>query len=101
MPFKDRLKALREAAGLSQEGLAREAGLSTSGVAKLERLPMGPSWDTAVKLANALGFSLDAFKDEAPPADKADKPQRGRKAAGGAATAEGGPEKPKGRKQRG
>ena len=89
MAFKDRLKMLREAAGLTQEGLARAAGLSTSGVAKLERLPMGPSWDTAVKLADALGVSLDAFRDEAegrPEAAADPKPSRAKEKpdAGGA-----------------
>ncbi len=81
MPFKNRLKALREAAGLTQEGLARAAGLSTSAVAKLERLPMGPTWDTAVKLADALGVRLDDFRDKAdgPAEGMAPKKPRGRK----------------------
>ncbi len=73
MAFSDRLRALRIAAGLTQEGLARAADLSTTTVAKLERLPMGPAWETVVKLAEALGVSLDAFKD-APAADPSIKP---------------------------
>jgi transcriptional regulator with XRE-family HTH domain len=68
MAFSDRLKALRKAAGLTQEALARAADLSSATVAKLERLPMGPAWDTAVKLADALGVSLDAFRDGEAPA---------------------------------
>ncbi len=73
MAFKDKLRALRELAGLSQDGLARAAGVSTSTVVKLEHGPLAPSWDTAVKLAAALGVSLDAFKD-APAADVAEGP---------------------------
>ena len=37
---------------------------------------MGPAWETVVKLAEALGVSLDAFKD-APAADPASsRPRR-------------------------
>ena len=43
---------------------------------------MGPSWDTAVKLAETLGVSLDAFKDRAdapaPEAAPAKKPRKRR-----------------------
>jgi transcriptional regulator with XRE-family HTH domain len=76
MPFNERLKALRTAAGLTQDGLARVAGLTVSTVAKLERPNKEPSWDTAVKLAKALGVSLDDFTDEATP------PAKGRKLKG-------------------
>ena len=84
MPFNEKLQALRKAAGLTQEGLARKAGLSTSAVVKLEQPNKEPVWTTAVKLADALGVSLDAFKDgadlpapEAAPAKK----RRGKKGA--------------------
>ena len=73
--FKDKLRALRELAGLSQDGLARAAGVSTSTVVKLEHGPLDPSWDTAVKLAEALGVSLDAFKDGAAAGAPAAKPE--------------------------
>ena len=66
MTFGERLKELREAAALSQDGLARQAGLSTSTVAKIERLDMDPSWTTVQALARALGVSTEAFQDEAP-----------------------------------
>ena len=79
MAFKNRLKALRQAAGLTQEGLARAAGLSTSAVAKLERLPMGPAWDTAVKLADALGVRLDDFRDEAQTSSESVAPKKRRR----------------------
>jgi transcriptional regulator with XRE-family HTH domain len=59
MAFHERLKSLRDAAGLSQEALARAAGISTSAVTKLEQSGKEPSWNTAKKLAKALGVSLD------------------------------------------
>lgn len=66
--FSDRLKELREAAGLSQQDLADQAGLNRFGIAKLEQGVREPSWSTVVALAKALGVSLDDFLD--PPAKK-------------------------------
>ena len=63
MSFSERLRELRKKAGLSQDGLAKAAGLSTDTISKLERPGKEPAWDTAVKLAAALGVQLDAFKD--------------------------------------
>ena len=63
MSFSEQLRELRKKAGLSQDGLAKAAGLSTDTVSKLERPGKEPAWDTAVKLAAALGVQLDAFKD--------------------------------------
>jgi transcriptional regulator with XRE-family HTH domain len=73
MTFGGRLKELREAAGLSQDGLARQAGLSTSTVAKIERLDIDPSWTTVQALAKALGVDCTAFQDEGPAAPKKGK----------------------------
>lgn len=68
MPFNDRLKHLREVAGLTQDSLAKAAGLTVSTVAKLERPGKEPAWTTAVKLADALGVRLDDFRDAGGPA---------------------------------
>jgi transcriptional regulator with XRE-family HTH domain len=65
MPFGYRLRTLREAAGLTQEGLARRADLSHSGVSKLETAGIDPSWSTVIRLAKALGVNASAFEDEA------------------------------------
>jgi transcriptional regulator with XRE-family HTH domain len=73
MTFGERLKELREAAGLSQDGLARAAGLSTSTVAKIERLDIDPSWTTVQALAKALAVSTEAFQEDAPPPAKKGK----------------------------
>jgi transcriptional regulator with XRE-family HTH domain len=63
--FGKRLKQLREAAGLTQEGLARAAGLSTSAVARIEQRGKDPAWSTVQRLARALGVALSAFEPEA------------------------------------
>jgi transcriptional regulator with XRE-family HTH domain len=64
--FGKRLRALRDEAELTQEGLARFAGLSVSSVAKLEAGAVAPSFATACKLARALGVSVAAFDDDEP-----------------------------------
>jgi len=62
VPFRpDRLKALREAKGLSQEQLAKLAGLSHSLIAKSEHGKNLPRSDTLDKLAQALDCTIDYF----------------------------------------
>lgn len=53
-----RLKRMRKAAGLSQEGLARKAGLSLGYIARLEIGRHDPTVSTVRKLAKALGVSV-------------------------------------------
>lgn len=59
MPWRKRVGAnvrrLRKAMGVSQEGLAHEAGMSMRYLAGLERGEENPSLDFLVKLADALG----------------------------------------------
>src|SRR5262245_11434708 len=62
--FADRLKQLREAAGLTQPELADRASMNRFGVAKLEQGVREPSWATVQALARALGVSVLAFADE-------------------------------------
>lgn len=59
--FADRLKELREAKGLSQDGLAKLANLAVSGITKLERGIAEPHWPTVVQLARALECSPADF----------------------------------------
>lgn len=55
-----RLRALREAKGWSQEELARRAGgLSSGTIRNIEKYGALPGTATALKLAEALGVSLD------------------------------------------
>src|SRR5262249_28330966 len=71
--FGARLKQLREAAGLSQQGLAVAAGMNLFGVAKLERGINGPTWGSVLALAGALKVSCEAFviEDRADPSARA------------------------------
>jgi transcriptional regulator with XRE-family HTH domain len=72
MAFGEQLRRLRGAAGLTQEALARKAGVTVKTVHNLERRAGwgGRSWQTAVKLAEALGVSLDEFRDRPAAAPK-------------------------------
>jgi transcriptional regulator with XRE-family HTH domain len=65
--FGDRLRELRRRGGLTQQGLARRAGLSVSTVARLEQGGL-PSPATVAALARALGVRDGALRDppEAP-----------------------------------
>ena len=74
--FTARLKELRRTAGLSQEQLARAAGLTLGGVTKLEQGVTAPTWATVRALAKALGVSCAAFEEA--PARGAGPAARGR-----------------------
>ena len=59
--FADRLKELREAAGLSQYALAQRSGLSGVAIARLERSERQPAWETVRRLARALNVAVGEF----------------------------------------
>jgi len=59
-PHLKNLKKLRNKKGWSQERLAREAGISYITLVKIERGNIqNPKLETLIKLAKALGISLD------------------------------------------
>ena len=58
------LAKIRKRKGWSQEKLAREAGISYNTLIKIERGGIdNPKIRTAIKLADALGVSLDKLVD--------------------------------------
>ena len=59
--FADRLKELREGAGLSQQALADKSGMTREGIAQLETRRRKPSWESVVALCQALDVGCDAF----------------------------------------
>jgi transcriptional regulator with XRE-family HTH domain len=54
-----RLQELRKAAGFSQSGLAREAGVPVTTLQGWERARRMPRLEAAIKLADALQITLD------------------------------------------
>jgi len=59
------LKKLRNKKGWSQERLAREAGISYNTLIKIERGGIkNPRLETLIKLAKALGVSIDVLIKE-------------------------------------
>jgi transcriptional regulator with XRE-family HTH domain len=90
--FSGRLRELREATGLSRQGLADKAGMKLGGIRDLEQGRNKPSWETVLALCQALGVPCDAFTQE--PAEQSPaKPGRPRKATAADQVDE--PEKPK------
>ncbi len=72
--FGGRVRALRRAEGLSQQGLAERAGVNWKYVGAIERGERNPSLDVIARLARGLGTTLDQLfyfgADRAVPADR-------------------------------
>jgi transcriptional regulator with XRE-family HTH domain len=68
-----RLYELRQAAGLTQEALARKADVGTDAVRNWEKGRRTPGLDMAVKLADALECSLDELAGRVAPKKKGGK----------------------------
>ena len=62
--FGKRLRILRERAGLSQTELAFRCNLEQPHISRWERGGAEPRFESLVQLANALGVSLDEFREE-------------------------------------
>jgi transcriptional regulator with XRE-family HTH domain len=78
--FKDVLQNLRKEAGLTQQQLAKRAGLPVGSLRGHEQGQRIPSWPSVVKLAKALGVSTDAFAgcDEVKAPKKGSRPGKGK-----------------------
>jgi transcriptional regulator with XRE-family HTH domain len=60
-PFGERLRQLRQERELSQEALGERCERCQQAISKLEKGKNGPHWDTALRIAAALGVGLDAL----------------------------------------
>lgn len=60
--FGAKLRQFREDAGLTQKDLGEAVGMLPQAIARLES-GKTPSWESAVKIAEALERSLDEFLD--------------------------------------
>ena len=54
----EKIKSLRLARGISQNQLAKSAGISQAGLSAIESTTKSPSVDTLGRVADALGISL-------------------------------------------
>src|SRR5438874_2221094 len=61
--FGQRLQDLRQEGGLSQSQLAERANLPLATIQGYEQGRREPLWSVAVRLARALGVSIDQFAD--------------------------------------
>ena len=65
-----RVKALRLAAGLSQQELADRAGLNRTHIGRIEDGAFGSQVETIQQIAEALGMSVDIVDDRLVGLDK-------------------------------
>src|SRR5436190_23101377 len=70
--FDNRVKALRQARGWTQDELARAAGLSRTGISAIEAARLVPSVAAALGLARALGCTVEGIFGSQPVADGAE-----------------------------
>lgn len=75
--FGERLRELREAAGLSQAELARRTGIAQQSIAVWEAGKSDPGWSKVMKLAEALGVDCRAFQDQPAKVKKSPKRKKG------------------------
>src|SRR5262245_10931682 len=68
----NRVKALRQARGWTQDELARAAGLSRTGVSAIEAARLVPSVAAALGLARALGCQVEDLFGDAPASSRAE-----------------------------
>jgi transcriptional regulator with XRE-family HTH domain len=73
MEFREKLRRAMQRQGLNQQQLARKAGVSDSEVSRILGGKSRPGLDNALRLARAVGVSLDFLADEAEEVD----PSRG------------------------
>ena len=57
-----RLRELRTAAGLTCYALARRAGMAPISISRIESGERACSWETAVRLAEALDVGVEKFR---------------------------------------
>ena len=61
--FGRQLRAIREAAGMTQAELGRKAGMLPHVVARLEAGQREPGWQTVLRLADALGAAVGEVRE--------------------------------------
>jgi transcriptional regulator with XRE-family HTH domain len=62
MRFGERLRELRESAGLTQQQLADAAGVPVGSIRNYEQGHREPYWNVVYRLVPALGVNCDAFQ---------------------------------------
>ena len=80
MSIGDKVRATRKAAGISQEEVARRAGVSLNVINRLERgVILDPHYSTLRGIARALGVPVEDLVREPAPAGKAEAPETGQR----------------------
>ncbi len=80
--FGEKLRELRDAAGMTQTALSEAAGVPIGTVRDYEQGVRDPLLSNAQRLAKALGVSLDVFPPTVPRPKKGRGKARGKKGGG-------------------
>lgn len=76
MTFAERLRTLREEAGMTQAQLAEAADLPIGSIRNYEQGHREPLWSAVFKLADAMGVSCEVFRECVPPPKGDPTPKR-------------------------
>lgn len=76
--FGRRLRFHRERLGLTLTEVGERSGMAYSAVARLERGEREPTWATFKRIADALGLTLDDFREPRQAAEDAGGRQTGK-----------------------
>jgi transcriptional regulator with XRE-family HTH domain len=98
--FGERLRRLREKAGLTQDQLTAASGVNLWTLRGYEQNRREPGWKVAIHLAKALNVAVEAFADCVSQDDQAGRNGEPPKSAKPRTAAEG-PRKPRGRREKG
>jgi transcriptional regulator with XRE-family HTH domain len=79
MGFAQRLRELRDRAGLSEAKLAEASGVSFASIHEYGLGRRKPSFEAVGKIARALGVSCEAFMNDGQPAEEKPKRKKGGK----------------------
>ena len=72
--YAERIRTLRIRAGLSQQELGRQLGVSAVAVGKWERGQTQPDIHSLTRMADIFGTTIDDLCDHAVPSTRADSP---------------------------
>jgi DNA-binding XRE family transcriptional regulator len=82
--FGEKLRQLRDRAGLTQQQLAEASGVNLWTIRGYEQGRREPNWKVAIHLAHALGVKVEAFanctsqEEVVPPKPRRRRPRKGK-----------------------
>src|SRR5262249_4106077 len=101
MTFAQKLKELREAAPLTREQLSEASGLSRGVIRDYEQGKRKPTLESAVRIARALGVSVEVFAESFTGAEGQQRSAEARGRPPRSSAEQPAPKRPRGRPKKG